>query len=413
MKKYFFFAAAALVALAACSKVELDPSATPDVRIGFQVAKYMPQTKGTFGEGTSIWGEWTNPTFYTFAFYYPAVGNGNQTYMNNVQINPYKSDGTTAADTEANTAIWKSAVDYFWPKTGYINFFSYASKRDIHNSVSFADVANAETKTVSFGTADSPLTIASDDNILLADACYNATEANSAPTFVNNITGTDETTPGGVPTLFHHLLSQVKFQAKLRSEKAHANTSYEVDIISANITTAAETDPTSGLYNNGFLTATSEAKTGTALDTKDWNLSGTQAWSAATTASYEPVVVMTPTSSALVLPVQATPAEHFSTGDFHVLLAARTFRPQAIASDVKFTITYKVRALHDSVKYSEETITATVDLDELTPNSGVWRCNDSVTYNVYIDPVTTAITFDPAVAAWTGATGTVNIPATS
>ena len=413
MKKYFVFAAAALVALAACSKVELDPSTSPDVRIGFQVAKYMPQTKGIFGEGTSIWGEWTSPTFYTFAFYYPTTGTANQIYMNNVQINPYQSDGTTAATTEANTATWKSAVDYFWPKTGYINFFSYASKRDIHTSVSFADVADAETKTVSFGTAGSPLTIASDDNLLLADACYNATEANSAPTVVNNITGPAETTPGGVPTLFHHLLSQVKFQAKLRSTKAHATTSYQVNILSASITTGAATDPTSGLYNNGYLTATSVAKTGSTLETKDWGLSATQAWSNATTASYEPVVEMTATSSALVLPVQATAAEHFSTGDAHVLLAARTFRPQTIAADVKFTITYQVQALHDAVVYSDETITATVDLDDLTPNSGVWRCNDSVTYNVYIDPVSTTITFDPAVVAWTEATGTVSIPATS
>ena len=409
MKKYLIIAAAALTALTACSKVETLDTPENSRKISFEVAKYMVNTKA-LGTGTSIWGEWTSPTFYTSAYYYPTTGTANQVYMNKVQISPYQSDGTTAATTEANTAVWKSAVDYFWPKTGYINFFSFASKRDISSSVTFTDVADSETKTVSFGTAGEPIVVASDDNILLADACYNATEANAASTFTDNVTGPEEVTPGGVPTIFRHLLCQVNFVAKLSSSKAHANTSYEVDITSAGITDGAAVDPTSGLYSNGYLEATSAAKAGSNLEIQNWNTSGVQKWSNATTPAYEPVMTMTATTSPLTLATHAEASAHTSDAT-HTLMATRTFRPQAIASDVKFTITYVVRAKHGDETYSEETITANIALKDFTPNSGVWRCNDSVTYTINIDPVTSTITFDPAVAAWDDQAQNINIPA--
>ena len=43
MKKYFFLAAAALVAMCACTKTVVNEA--PDQAIGFNVASYVPQTK--------------------------------------------------------------------------------------------------------------------------------------------------------------------------------------------------------------------------------------------------------------------------------------------------------------------------------------------------------------------------------
>ena len=400
--------AATLAGFAACTKVDVDQTAARGHKISFEVASYLTQTKATNvpGSGTSLWGELTSPSFITNAYFYPETGDANQHYMNNVTISPYKSDGTTAATSEATTAIWQPAVEYFWPKTGYINFFSYAATKAL--TVSFADVASSETKTITIASAADPVTIAADDNFLLADACYNAKESNAGED-KNNMTGPSEVTPMGVPTLFRHLLCQVQFKARLYSEKKHANTKYEVAILSASINDGDATPVDSRLVNNGYLTATSGAKEGSTLEIQNWGTSGVQKWSEATTPAYEGVVAMTATTDNLVLPVQATAAAH-NSATTHQLLDLRTFRPQAIAAASTFTITYTVTAYHGTVKYSEETITVSKALKDFTPNSGVWRCNDKVTYLISIDPVTSTITFDPAVAEWTEPNGALTIP---
>ena len=53
MKKFFLFAAAALVALTACTKIDV-VSNTPDVKIGYQVATYLNQTKADSHGHTSL-----------------------------------------------------------------------------------------------------------------------------------------------------------------------------------------------------------------------------------------------------------------------------------------------------------------------------------------------------------------------
>ena len=50
MKKYFILAAAAIVAMAACSKMENDYTSVPDKKISFEVASYLAQTKAA-GDG--------------------------------------------------------------------------------------------------------------------------------------------------------------------------------------------------------------------------------------------------------------------------------------------------------------------------------------------------------------------------
>ena len=157
MKKYIIFAVAALAASVACTKTSIDYDQVPETSISFQVAKYMAQTRADLGTGTSLWSEWTNPTFKTFAFYYPNSGDGNQLFMDNMLISPLASDNS-AATTEAGTAKWAPAVERFWPKTGYINFFSYASKNALADgAVTIADVYDdattpnlTEKKTISF-----------------------------------------------------------------------------------------------------------------------------------------------------------------------------------------------------------------------------------------------------------------------
>ena len=67
MKKYFILAAAAIVAMAACSKVD-STNEGPQQKIAFQVASYVPmatkaETTTSFpGSGGSLWNEWATGT---------------------------------------------------------------------------------------------------------------------------------------------------------------------------------------------------------------------------------------------------------------------------------------------------------------------------------------------------------------
>ena len=75
MKKLFVIATAAVVALAACTKVDtVDTS--QDQAITFQVANYNIATKAP----TSLITEGFN-TFTTYAWYTPATGTANQAFM--------------------------------------------------------------------------------------------------------------------------------------------------------------------------------------------------------------------------------------------------------------------------------------------------------------------------------------------
>ena len=367
MNKYFIIlAAAALTLSAACTKVVTDEA--PAKKISFEVASYVAApTKGESssfpGSGSSLFGEFSNPKFYTYAYFYPETGTQGQVFMNNVEILP--NGATSAATTE-----WAPAVEYFWPKTGYVNFFSYASKNAITPTVTNLEAS----KQISFTK-----TIVADDNILLADACYNASAANSS---ASTMTVSGETTVG-VPTLFRHLLCQVCFKFQLKTTKAHTNTSYEVVLSSASIDDIAST---------GTLSLTNAGTSSTNLTIVDWGTSGTVGWSP--TSGTEDITLTVP-SSAVTLAASSTANE--STAE--TLLNFRSFLPQTLSNDVVLNLAYTVRAKHGSTTYSEETITVT-GLKLNTGTLGVWNMNEKITYTIIIDPVTTIVTFDPAVAAW-------------
>lgn len=367
MNKYFIIlATAALAVSAACTKVVTDEA--PAKKISFEVASYVATpTKAentTFPRtGGSLFDEFASPKFYTYAYFYPENGTPGQTFMNNVEIVP---DGATSAETTE----WAPAVEYFWPKTGYVNFFSYASKNAVTPTVTNLE----SSKQISFSK-----TIVADDNILLADACYNAKASNSS---TSTMTVTGETTVG-VPTLFRHLLCQVCFKFQLKTTKAHTNTSYEVVLNSASIDDIATT---------GTLTLINPGTTSTSLTIVDWGTSGTVGWTP--TSGTEDITLTVP-ASAVTLAKSATGNE----SSVETLLDFRSFLPQTLSDDVKLNLQYIVRAKHDSTTYSEETITVT-GLQLNTGTLGVWNMNEKITYTIIIDPVTTIVTFDPAVVAW-------------
>lgn len=383
MEKRFIIAVAALAALAACKEITIDEA--PARKIAFEVASYVPQTRASLGSGSSLWDEFSadgsvTPSFYTWAYFYPAEGSA-QTYMNKVQINPN-------ATSKAATSEWAPAIDYFWPRTGYIDFFSFTSVRDLSSQVSWGTNGSA----FSLGTAASPVVVEGTDNIMLADACYYAKNATD-----DTITQAGEASPTGVPTLFRHLLCKVEFNVKLVDNgTAHTGTNYQVDIVSGSVT---------NITTNGYINAiTPEAKSGADLQIKSWNTSGAQRWSEASSPATE-APAFTATSSPLAME-SGVNKESSEAG----LIAMRAFRPQAITDASVINLKYTVRAYHDGETNPYFTETVTIDPVKLnTAGLSAWNMNDKIVYTIKINPVTNRITFDPAVETWTERTGEITL----
>ena len=420
MKKYFIIAVAAIAAMAACSKVD-STNEGPQQKIAFQVASYVPmatkaETTTSFpGSGGSLWNEWATgtPSFYAIGYFTPAIVEtgieANQDFMvgtgNGVQINPYNGAVGTAATSSANTTLWAPALDYYWPKTGIVNFFSWASVNDITAKVDAS--ALKASKKISFGTSSNPITVTASDNILLADACYNAKgygDSANAGQSDNTMNVTGESA-NGVPTLFRHVLSRVGLTLNLKTAHptpATDGTDYVVTVVSASL---------NNILDQGYLELTNNGPgSNTGLAIVSW-------WDTAAERGTDktPTVGWTPTpATPHTTTIDSTPASTLSltlahgesevAGTANNLLAATNVMPQTMATDgQQIEITYKVEAKHGSTRYSIEKLTATGYLKSVTPTA--WGMNQSITYIVTIDPVTTTVTFDPAVVEWTAVEG--------
>ncbi len=403
MKKYFIIAAAAVVAMAACSKVEDDFNPTsPNNKIGFEVANYTSQvmTKAAAITSESIY------SFHTVANQFPTVGDPVE-FMD-VDVLPWNgTTQVTAANIDSNNITsWAPAEDYYWPKTGWINFYSYAGT---HNPTVANDASDK--KTVTFTYTDA--VVAATSNILVADAALHYGRANSATEThqVDNSEGSAHVTKG-VPTLFRHQLAKliVDVEARTTDEKKSANTTWKVQVLSAS-TVNADYVSTITPVNKGSLVL-SNVDDATAASTKTWtatnasttNISG---WVASTAAADKEVISLTD-SDVLEIPVNTT-----GDGTKSTILAERSVMPQ-VTSGVAFKLTYRVQAFHGTTKFMEEIrevgVLEAKTISQLANTVASWGANQKITYHIIIDPVSEKVTFDPAVEEYVevDADGTVD-----
>jgi len=186
MKKYFIFAAAALVSLAACSKVNtLEVSNAEEDAIGFSAYTGTAATKGTSYAVTDVVA--TTSGIGVFAFYQPSGSGDFNTkkyatpdFMYNQQVKPHSITYTAYADSaEYNAAMGTSisaaefnalseaqkakscTVDYweyspvkYWPNNDgdKLSFFAYAPYQNLTTweDLGFKTDVNATKLTASF-----------------------------------------------------------------------------------------------------------------------------------------------------------------------------------------------------------------------------------------------------------------------
>ena len=420
MKKYFVLAAAALVALTACTKMEV--ANTPDTlkKISFEVANYVPQTKAT--TNGSLTGEGVYK-FHTVAYQTPQVGDAVK-FMDD-DVLAYNSSSLVTTGTTVTS--WAPSTDYYWPKTGYISFYSYAGTlagAAVEGSVASAFASSTSpftTVVLNFGTK----TIAAADNLMVADAAlhYNAVNTNNYN--VDNGTSADATS--GVPTLFHHMLSRLSIDVKAKTNatvNANSKTTWKVKVLDSEtiegntyksavypIKTGSlkmqHVDGYSGDVNG--YTIGSIAWTFPDVTTTDNHVDG---WIPSTATDNTEEVQLTYGSTTEALSVNIKTDEGRTSASTVTLLEERTVMPQ-LAGNVKFVLVYEVAAYHDGedtpfmqeIRYVgidlvDDAVDETKDLVDLASTITSWEANKKYLYHIVIDPVTNKVTFDPAVVGW-------------
>ena len=351
MKKYFFLAAAALVAMCACTKTVVNEA--PDQAIGFNVASYVPQTKAN---EVSIIGE--TKSFHTYAFYH-VNGGAAQAYFT-------AAGEDITPDSESNPSKWAPSHAYYWPKTGSINFYSYYGSQApavTDGSLTYTDK-----------------TIGATDNIVFADPAFCQT-ANLNKYKKDSVTE-------GVPTLFHHALCQIAFDANVTKVNDKADdwtegkpfTTWEVTILEAKLV----------VDNKGTLTLSKPVPAATADPSNP-------AW----LESYD-VPGWVPASSTETINMTALPTTTALTKTAQSILALRSAMPQKFDDTNVFSIKYQIKTIRswDESNPAIEVVEDTKKLSEFSSAITSWNMNKKITYHITINPVDQQILFDPALENW-------------
>lgn len=215
MKKLFYFAAAA-VALAACAKNEVIPvNSGENQEITFNVAPKTKADPQTFN---------TNNVFASWAYYLPKDKTWNANWKEAVEYIGTEYVGSTISFKDN---VWKDqTTSYYWPKEGSLTFFAYsinspelAGSSVEHGFYCEKEAGNAEGSTKDqYGiTGSLNLDAHPNTDFLVADI---------APDKTANV---DKYKFNGVPTLFRHRLSRVKFAVKKQSD--YKNVTFKLNSI--------------------------------------------------------------------------------------------------------------------------------------------------------------------------------------
>ena len=387
MKKYFFFAAAALLALAACSKVT--PVETPDQEIGFSVVSHLNATKAdndtNEGDAVEHMAFYDGKTFSVFAFsnadtWDKTTATVDAKYMNDVAISKQGD-------------VWKAASGtYYWPKKAYLSFAAYSPSSAAAPTITKVTNTTAANNTINYAW-DSYTVAASNkaeyaDDLMVSDFQKDLT---ANPTTATHFVP-------GVPILFHHLLSKLTFKF---NRALYDNNNVDEDNSYITLTKVEIVNH----YNEGEYSKTVA---------NSWVLS----------ADKKVTSEVQGTSTSLQLDKPATTPTFADWGNSIIVIpqvlgstsgtgenAVITYGPQTLR--LTYTITTKYTTAAGGATVTEGTaddpIVSEVPLYLSTLES--WDINKSIVYNVTIYPYAKdEIKFDPAVVNWSdGGIGTIEV----
>lgn len=206
MKKLFFMAAIAGVALASCTKNEMAPTVENQAEITFSTPVVAPATKDIV-DGVVY------PTTESFGVY-AWHNTADDAYMNEVQVSYTAglADEVTG-ETAGEKGGWKPATSYYWPKEGSLVFDAF-SPWSVNGMVS-------ATKAAGLTITDYVVADAADVDLMFATRTTEKTNVND---------GANADIPyDGVDIAFNHALAAVQVMAKTASD--YAGTTIEITSI--------------------------------------------------------------------------------------------------------------------------------------------------------------------------------------
>lgn len=387
MKRSILLAAAAIAALAGCSKVEVKSVDEAPARISWNAVVGKHSTKAPV-EGTTFS---TGHSFKTFAFY-----NANGTtwpvdaslYIDNQEVNYY-----AAAVAPFVADSWHSETVNYWPRQGSLTFFSY----------SFAN------KPVSFAGT---LTCTAADGLKLEGYDVNATGNKNSDFMVADIkvdqrqnTTSAARAEKGVPTIFRHALTQiVGFYVTTEGDYKGAPLAAGSKVIEVKSIKIVNAD------SKGDYTMTNNAVT----RTESWgNRSDSK------TYEYTPVAgkseALSTTAAELVNEQKIFLPQDFAASGYTYTAGASLLQKSlerqtvayktAVAAVGHIELKYTIKTYTDATNYSEEEVTELIALHEI----GNWNINKKITYKITIDLSSNIIYWDPTVEAWAEDNQTVTI----
>lgn len=346
MKKFFFIAAMVSAALISCTKNEPAPSMEAQQEITFMTA---PLTKATAFD--------TNKKFISYAY---LLTDGKEWATDASDADPYivnKLIQYHEAVLGTSNAKWAHATDvYYWPKDAgsSLTFFAWTDNTADPAGTGKAVAASNVTNGISFTNYD--VTAINDRDIMVAKIAADK-KANEGPM-------AGATWEKGVPTVFYHILSQMRLTIKLSSTYAGVGFNLKsVKILSAK---------KEGTYTQGIDAALNPTE-------------GT--WTEGTNSTEFPLFTGDMTVNQTTA-MTVTPAE----SDYTILLP-QTFDAADVNTE-KVEIVYEVTTNYGASV--TETVTKTIDLNSIF---GEWKAGKYYTLNITLG--LDQILWDPAVEDWT------------
>lgn len=390
MKKYFFIAVAAVVALAACTKNEADTTAYEQGKvINFNTVA----GKATKAPITGTTYSYNCPDFGVFASYLEK----NKTWAaNKADAVRYMDDVTVTFDDTKD--IWVPEDTYYWPLEGSLSFIAYSPAAAA--TAAFAE----ETGTLTLTGFSVNTTV--EDQVDLLYSSVNA-DRTANESYYNDDTNNKHSQTAqndkGVNIKFKHALAQVVFKAKAHDDVYDAGLSFKVNSITVNAVKTA-TSMTVVNPQDADLAADITTWTIPATPTKDDFLVNTTAFPSATVA-----VEGTGNEGTNFL------TDDFSTGEIGSALLMIPVKDNTDndtddafdVTDPTVTIVYTLYRLSDAQPLGQKTVT--VHFNTIDGTVKEWLAGKKYIYQFTID--LDKIYFNPTVTDWAaGGTQTFDVP---
>lgn len=207
MKKLNLFATAAIVAMTGCTQSEsFDGLLTQDLEISFEAFAGQNNTKVGFEKGKI-----TDPDFqFASVAYYTKDKDAWETEnAKDAAWNEANFLGTQwlrftdiKAETEGDKIVsFKSATKAYWPKEGYLNFFSW-----------YPSTINAQMSKGALSIADYKIVAAANEDLMVADPALNLLRTDADAKYKPS-----DADYSGVKTIFRHKLTKIGVEAKVKN----------------------------------------------------------------------------------------------------------------------------------------------------------------------------------------------------